>query len=211
VIHLDDNGSPGDVIGHAPVATGANQNVRVVLDEPARNGDTLWAMLHDDTGTPGEYEFPAADPPVQAGGAVVMDSFVVTVPAGTPAARITLAAQGTEDYVIQTIEPDGVGIATEGAQDPELALRQGWRYEVVNTVAVAHPFELLDMGATAAEDVVLLSQTADGSMEGTASIAWTEDGDTVTFTVSPELNAELTGYRCGLHPGTMRGAITITP
>lgn len=67
VIHsADENGSFGDVIGHAPVGHGINVNVVVEIDTSAAT-DTLFAMLHTDDNTLGEYEFgiiDGADSPV---------------------------------------------------------------------------------------------------------------------------------------------------
>lgn len=79
VIHEDQNGDPGAVIGHAAVQDGENTNVSVTLDTELMGETTLWAMLHTDTGTEGEYDFPDADPPVQdAEGNIVQDSFVAS-------------------------------------------------------------------------------------------------------------------------------------
>jgi hypothetical protein len=79
VIHLDNNGSPGPVIGQSAVEAGDNADVSVSLD-PALEGDTsLWAMLHVDEGTVGTYEFPGPDVPVRDGDMIVMTPFVATV------------------------------------------------------------------------------------------------------------------------------------
>jgi hypothetical protein len=77
VIHADDNGSPGTVIGHAAVKDGENDNVQVEIDVQQAT-ETLYAMLHSDTGTVGTYEFPGGDPPVQVDGQVVVTPFTVT-------------------------------------------------------------------------------------------------------------------------------------
>jgi predicted lipoprotein with Yx(FWY)xxD motif len=77
VIHADADGSPGPVIGHAPVAAGENSDVVVDIDA-ARATDTLYAMLHVDAGTAGEYEFPGDDGPARdAGDNVVTPPFQV--------------------------------------------------------------------------------------------------------------------------------------
>ncbi|MCB0183636.1 MAG: peptidyl-prolyl cis-trans isomerase, partial [Caldilineaceae bacterium] len=76
VIHADDGGAPGAVLGQELVLDGDNHKVVVVIDETAATA-TLWAMLHEDTGELGIYEFPEADPPVQDNGNVVMSSFRV--------------------------------------------------------------------------------------------------------------------------------------
>jgi plastocyanin len=76
VIHADDAGAPGPVIGHAPVED-LSENVTVDIDVENATG-TLHAMLHEDAGTAGEYEFPGADVPVQVDGQVVNVPFTVT-------------------------------------------------------------------------------------------------------------------------------------
>jgi len=80
VIHNDKNGKPGDVIGYSPVADGVNSNVAVTINTNKKT-DTLWAMLHTDSGKMGTFEFPKGDPPVKEMGAIVMQSFKITAPA----------------------------------------------------------------------------------------------------------------------------------
>lgn len=86
VIHADDNGSPGTVLGHAAVSDGENTNVVAELATEGRT-EMLWAMLHEDTGTVGTYEFPGGDPPVTVDGNIVMQSFTIT--GGLEAAQAT--------------------------------------------------------------------------------------------------------------------------
>lgn len=77
VIHADDTGAPGPVIGHSEQLTdGVNSNLVIEIDTDAAT-ETLYAMLHADTGELGVYEFPATDPPVQVNGEIVMQSFQV--------------------------------------------------------------------------------------------------------------------------------------
>ena len=74
-IHTDASGSPGPVIGFAPVGIGHNQNVKVEIDE-AQATPILYAMLHVDAGVLGEYNFPGDDGPIfDAAGDVVMTPF----------------------------------------------------------------------------------------------------------------------------------------
>lgn len=77
VIHTDQNGAPGPVIGHEAVSDGENNNV-VVTIETAQATSTLYAMLHTDAGTAGTYEFPGADVPVSVAGQTVTTPFSVT-------------------------------------------------------------------------------------------------------------------------------------
>jgi len=74
VIHDDDGGSPGDIVGNAQVESGFTENTSVSLDNPGdvSDGDTLYAMLHaDDGGSVGA--------PIEDGlGNVVVKSFTVS-------------------------------------------------------------------------------------------------------------------------------------
>jgi hypothetical protein len=210
-IHEQSGGDAGAVIGHAHLNDGASQNVTVTLDRPAVSGETLYAMLHTDLGTAGTYEFPGVDAPVSIGGEIVMAPFVVTVPSSTPAIRLRVSSAGSSAYVFSQVEPAAfAGMLGAGGNNPTLTLHRGWRYELVNTVFGMHPFQLLDRGATAATDVVLLSEAGNGSLETDATIAWTDNGQgTLRFTLSPSLAAALSGYRCSVHPTIMRGAAAI--
>lgn len=75
VIHADNGeGGPGPVIGYAPLAAGLNENIQVSLDA-AGITETIFPMLHYDTGEAGVYEFgqvEGADGPVRVGDAVVV-------------------------------------------------------------------------------------------------------------------------------------------
>ncbi|MFC1961370.1 hypothetical protein ACFLYO_11760 [Chloroflexota bacterium] len=74
VIHSNVDGSPGPVIGQAPLHMGVNLNVLVEVD-PQAAGDTVFPMLHYDTGEAGVYEFgevEEADLPVVLQGQVVV-------------------------------------------------------------------------------------------------------------------------------------------
>lgn len=100
VIHADQNGSPGPDIGFSPVEEGENTDVVVELDE-AQVTDRLYAMLHDDLGVVGTYEFPGADLPVQVNGQVVTEPFDVQAaqttgtPGATPGATAAATAAAT--------------------------------------------------------------------------------------------------------------------
>jgi hypothetical protein len=76
VIHIQADGAPGTVIGNAAVSDGESVDVVVEIDADQAT-DTLYAMLHTDTGEMGTYEFPDGDPPVQVDGNVVVQPFSV--------------------------------------------------------------------------------------------------------------------------------------
>jgi len=74
VIHIEHDGKPGPVIGHAAVKAGENKDVKVAVDE-SQATPKLFAMLHVDAGAIGTYEFPGPDAPVKAGDMIVMTLF----------------------------------------------------------------------------------------------------------------------------------------
>ncbi len=59
VLHQDAGGKPdtSGSIGHAYVVAGPSENVSVPLDRPGKRGETVYAMLHLDTGVVQVYEF----------------------------------------------------------------------------------------------------------------------------------------------------------
>ncbi len=79
VIHAEADGKPGPVIGYAPLAEGKNTDIPVEVDETAVT-PLLWAMLHEDKGAVGVYEFPGVDAPVKIGDNIVMAEFSAAPP-----------------------------------------------------------------------------------------------------------------------------------
>jgi len=95
-IHTDADGAPGPVIGAAQVAAGTTSDVVVELEGDAT--DTLWPMLHLDTGEAGVYEFgtvEGADAPVIIDGEVAVTPFS-TVPSMRVDNQLVRAADGNE-------------------------------------------------------------------------------------------------------------------
>lgn len=76
VIHADNGGAPGAVVGFRFIANGLNTNVQVMIDE-ALATDALFAMLHMDAGELSTYVFPGADLPATRDGSVVMEAFSI--------------------------------------------------------------------------------------------------------------------------------------
>lgn len=79
VVHLDDEGAPGEVLGNIEIPEGTSTDVTVSLDTPVEDDATLWPMLHFDAGEVGSYEFPGPDGPVVIDGEVVMVPIQYTV------------------------------------------------------------------------------------------------------------------------------------
>ena len=218
VIHEDDGG-PAGVIGNAALTDGVNTDIEIVLDRPAADGETLYAMLHIDAVDDGGYD-PGNDLPYLVNDVtMVTPEIAAVVPAGTPAVRFTVSSSGSSGYKWDSAHPAAYADAFGGdsdAVDPELTLEFGWRYEIVNTVFGPHPFDFIEHGAdptSSAQDTVLLSQQTAGSLEADAEIDWVEltPGPTedASFTVDEDFTAGVTGYRCAIHTSSMRGDVAI--
>ena len=94
VIHTEQNGGPGPVVGYVGVPAGLSNDVVVEIDTAAAT-PRLYAMLHADAGTPGTYEFPGADAPVAGDQTNV--PFAVTLPPLEPSVSVSdqLVINGT--------------------------------------------------------------------------------------------------------------------
>ena len=106
-IHDNADGGPGPVIGFAPLAVGVNTNVQVVLDS-APSADTIFPMLHYDTGEAGVYEFgtvEGADGPVRVGEDVVVGPFDLSGGTADSAASGCTVASGNQTINLR----DGAG------------------------------------------------------------------------------------------------------
>lgn len=82
VIHRDNANQPvvPAIIGKVQVSKGTSTDVTITLDSAVSNGERLWAMLHDDTGIKGQYEFSGStspDQPITVNGSMVMTPFSV--------------------------------------------------------------------------------------------------------------------------------------
>ena len=127
VIHADADGAPGPVIGHAAVAAGTTEDLTVEVDSDAATS-TLYAMLHVDTGTEGEYEFPDGDPPVRVDDQVVVQPFEVSMGSAMEASGTTVATaehdlgtilvgpEGLTLYLL-TADSEGESTCTAGCAD----------------------------------------------------------------------------------------------
>lgn len=79
IVHREDKGGPGPVVGHAAIPEGSSRSVVVTLDEKVAPGP-YWVMLHRDAGAVGTYEWPGPDGPVRGpvGLAYVQKKVVLT-------------------------------------------------------------------------------------------------------------------------------------
>ena len=83
VVHEDNNGVPGDIIGADPAKAGESKNLIVTLSRYTNEGEVFHAMLHSDNG---DGRFNAADdPPIRENlGAPIMMSFTIDSNAQPP-------------------------------------------------------------------------------------------------------------------------------
>jgi len=77
VIHNNLFGHPGGVIGYTPVESGVTRNVTVTIHTFVAT-DTLFAVLHEDAGEEGVFEYPIPDVEQMAEGEIVIVPFNVT-------------------------------------------------------------------------------------------------------------------------------------
>lgn len=79
VIHADEDGQAGEVLGAVRLEAGVHENVAVSIDRRYAT-PTLYAVLHEDDGQAGVMEFPARDRPVLVNGKPVVATFAAHYP-----------------------------------------------------------------------------------------------------------------------------------
>jgi hypothetical protein len=124
VIHANDNGNAGAILGATFVPDGLSQNITVELDPEAGLTPVVWPMLHTDGGDVGVYVDNEVDPPVSVADGVV--TFTINA-----APALVMADQAAVDGTI-TIEnalmdaPGWLALHSdnEGAPGPVIATAQ---------------------------------------------------------------------------------------
>jgi len=145
---------------------------------------------------------------------------VVLLPAGALAQSVNVSwTFGNVDmsaYRLDAYQPADIEFAPLGSENPTLPLELGGRYEVKVTNYSVHPLEIIALGASAAQDKVLLSIAAQGPFESDPGVAWEDNKQgTVRFTLTTGLYQAMIeggrkpGYRCQPHAATMRGEFTV--
>ena len=76
VIQTETNGAPGPVIGYTKISKGENKNVSVNIDT-GKSTPKLFAMIHEDDGEKGKFDFPGNDMPLTYKGEMVSKLFSV--------------------------------------------------------------------------------------------------------------------------------------
>lgn len=108
---------------------------------------------------------------------------------------------GAQSYTITSISGSGISAET-GTANPSVTLEAGGRYTFINDAGGSnHPLDFRDGGGTK-----LFGQSnATGSMTNDPDINVEKNGNSVTFTLTEELQEKLNDYICSFHPG-MKGA-----
>lgn len=101
----------------------------------------------------------------------------------------------------ELVDADGENAGRVGAENPRLTLLVGERYEFENRGTAGHPLEFRDTDRNA-----LLSQDTQGAFEDDPAVGYDEGETTMSFTLTPDLAAELSTYICTLH-GAMVGNV----
>ena len=94
-------------------------------------------------------------------------------------------------------------VVADGGNNPTLRLVEGVEYTFEGLPGSSHPLEFFDATGNA-----LLSQSGEGSYENDPAVDWTDSGNSVSFTVTSALAAELDGYKCTIHSNYMVGGTT---
>jgi hypothetical protein len=151
VIHIDNNGAPGAVIGQAAVRAGENTNVSVPITV-AQATPRLYAMLHIDAGTAGTYEFPGADVPVSP---MIAPAFSVSGLGGAAQATATRTATAAATTAAATTAAPTV-MATRTAAPTMAAAATATRTAAVMATRTASPATLPTTGGGSALVIALL-------------------------------------------------------
>lgn len=117
---------------------------------------------------------------------------------------ITMNNVGNNAWEVTAVSGEDIENVSDGSNNPELTLQEGLRYRIENGGWSSHPFVMEDDSGN-----FLLSQVHQGAYEDDPDVNWVDEGETISFTVTPELAGELAIYHCALHPQAMRGSITI--
>jgi len=99
---------------------------------------------------------------------------------------------GTQAW--EVLEDETGSAAPTGEENPTITFKVGQRYAIENRGWSSHPLAL-----RASDDAPLLSQSADGEFEGDADVDWEDNEETLAFTVTEDLAAELDHYICTVH------------
>ena len=177
VIHADEDGAPGAILGAVFVEAGLTTDLAIEVDEMALT-QTVWPMLHDDNGTVGEYEGNDIDNPTVVDGNVVTFPIAIAPSWDAPAQAVSEDGTITIDWAL--IDDHGwiaIHASVDGAPGPVIGtapINRGLNQNVV----VAIDFAAADGAAT---DQVFPMLHYDDNAIGTYEFGTVDGADAPVF------------------------------
>lgn len=106
-VRANDGGEPGEVLGHAPLRAGTNNDVEVELDRPVDSSQRLYATVHAERPADGEFTYPDGDPTLERDGRILAEPISYTVDESPDEAPGDTASDGIRDDEL----PDSGGLS----------------------------------------------------------------------------------------------------
>lgn len=191
--------------------TGENTDVTINLNRPVIDSETITVTLFADNNDNGTFEL-GTDMAVQSiGGGNIDASAILSVPESTPDIRLHFEANGSVSWTILA-EPSTYNWGTIGTGvNPALTVTaSNLRVEVSNPDVLSHPFSLYNSVST--QELITQGNTivsGSGTFYADSNVNVVESGNTIQFTLTPALAAEITDYRCDIHTSSMTGTMTV--
>ncbi len=161
VVHKDDGGSPQtpDIITEpVQIRQGVNENIKLEIksDVSVSDGETLWVMIHEDTGEENSYEFGEGDldPPVTVDGSPLTKQIAIIAPKimasdqalKNKTANISEIVAGTNGWVV-VHKDNGSGApgAVLGHSKVSEGITQDLQVQLTDTLEYTHGMDLYPM------------------------------------------------------------------
>lgn len=123
---------------------------------------------------------------------------------GLTEAIITMNNSGAQSYLVTDLEGEGAS-AEQNVNNPDIELTVGGRYTFINNGgAGSHPLDFRNSD----REKLFGQSNASGSFDNDSNVSVEKDGNSITFTLTEGLAAELADYVCSFHPG-MNGVFVI--
>lgn len=120
-----------------------------------------------------------------------------------PEATITMDNIGAQSYTVTSVEGEGAG-ADQNTANPDITLTIGGRYTFVNDAgASSHPLDFRD----ADREKLFGQSNQSGTFDDDDAVELAKSGNSISFTLTNELAAELNDYICSFHPGMLGNVI----
>jgi len=191
--------------------TGENNDVTINLTRPVIDSETITVTLFSDNNANGLFEHGTDMAVLSTGGGNIDTSSSLSVPASTADIRFHFEANGSSSWTILA-EPSTYNWGTIAAGvNPALTVTaSNLRVEVSNPDLLSHPFSLYN--SVSMEELITQGNTivsGTGTFYADSNVNVIESGNTIQFTITAALAAEITNYRCDVHTSTMIGTMTV--